>query len=173
MSFSFEIDSDWTEDCYVYFELKAVWWVLHLSDVGSTPVRPKVPALREWPAAPETWALNLGETEVHRSKKYFWGQAPSYLRVCPGQTTPPCAHPPLANNRELKQRRLRRQREPQKSNRFRLAKQQLCERSRFLHEYDVKLPNFPFYGGREHMTTIFFFLLVNFLSDVFTSVTVA
>ena len=25
--------------------------------------------------------------------------------------------------------------------------------------YDVKLPDFTFYGGREHMTTIFFFFL--------------
>lgn len=54
--------------------------------LGSTPVRPKMPTLREWPASPATWAstLNLGETEAHRSKKYFWGQAPSYLRVWSG-----------------------------------------------------------------------------------------
>ena len=28
-----------------------------------------------------------------------------------------------------------------------------------LHDYGVKLPNFTFYGGREHMTTNFFFFL--------------
>ena len=26
-----------------------------------------------------------------------------------------------------------------------------------LHDYDVKMPDFTFYGGREHKTTIFFF----------------
>ena len=28
-----------------------------------------------------------------------------------------------------------------------------------LHDYDVELLNFTFYGGREHKTTIFFFFL--------------
>ena len=28
-----------------------------------------------------------------------------------------------------------------------------------LHDDDVELPNFTFYGGREHKTTIFFFFL--------------
>ena len=28
-----------------------------------------------------------------------------------------------------------------------------------LPNYDVKRPNFTFYGGKEHMTTIFFFFL--------------
>ena len=67
-------------------------------------------------------------------------------------------------NEELKHRRRRRQRERQRSNRFRLAEQQLCTRSGFLyislpslHDYDVKIPNFTFCGGREHKTTTFFF----------------
>ena len=38
------------------------------------------------------------------------------------------------NNRELKQRRGRRQRERQKSNRFRLAKQQLCKITKVIDE---------------------------------------
>ena len=68
--------------------------------------------------------------------------------------------------RELKQRR--RQRERQKSIRFRLAKQQLCTcitlfcTFPYRHcttSYDVRLPNFTFYGGQEHMTTNFFFFL--------------
>ena len=52
-----------------------------------------------------------------------------------------------------------------KSNRFRLAKQQLLQvHHAFLHiclpsllDYDVKLPNFAFYGGPKHKRTIFFF----------------
>ena len=28
-----------------------------------------------------------------------------------------------------------------------------------LQDYDVKMPNFTFYGGREHKTTVFFFFL--------------
>ena len=71
--------------------------------------------------------------------------------------------------RELKHRRRRRQRGQQKRNRLRLAKQQLCTCStRFLfislpslHDYDVRLPHFTFYGGREHVTTISFFSFVN------------
>ena len=31
-----------------------------------------------------------------------------------------------------------------------------------LHDYDVKLPNFTFFEGREHKTTTFFFLFLNF-----------
>ena len=27
----------------------------------------------------------------------------------------------------------------------------------FLHDYDVKMPNFPFYGGRKQATTKFYF----------------
>ena len=41
-----------------------------------------------------------------------------------------------------------------KSNRFRLAKQQLCT---LLHDYNVKVPNFTFCRGRGHKTTTFFF----------------
>ena len=66
------------------------------------------------------------------------------------------------------QRRRRRQRERQKSNRFILAKQQLCTCTRFLifvhflasrplHDYNVKVPNSTFCRGQEHKTTIFFF----------------
>ena len=72
----------------------------------------------------------------------------------------PCA----GNKRELKQRR-RWQRERPESNRFRLTKQQLLQvHHAFLHiclpsllDYDVKLPNFAFYGGPKHKRTIFFF----------------
>ena len=70
--------------------------------------------------------------------------------------------------REVKQHR--RQREQQKSSRFRSAKQQLCTCitlfctflcRHYTTSYDVKLqlPNFTFYGGREHITTNFFFFL--------------
>ena len=31
-----------------------------------------------------------------------------------------------------------------------------------LHDYDVKVPNFTFCGGREHKTTNFFFLFLDF-----------
>ena len=41
-----------------------------------------------------------------------------------------------------------------KSNRFRLAKQQLCT---LLHDYNVKVSNFTFCRGRGHKTTTFFF----------------
>ena len=72
---------------------------------------------------------------------------------------------PCAVNRELKQRRQRRQRERPESNRFRLTKQQLLQvHHAFLHiclpsllDYDVKLPNFACYGGPKHKRTIFFF----------------
>ena len=66
----------------------------------------------------------------------------------------------------FKQRRLRRQRKRQKSNTFRLAKQELCTcitlfwyiSLRSLHDYDLKVPNFTFCGGCEHKPTIFFFV---------------
>ena len=80
------------------------------------------------------------------------------------------------DNRELKQRRRRRQRERQKSNRFRLAKKQLCTcitlfcsflcrhcmaTSRaYLNTQKYGLfcsLNFTFCGGREHNTTALFF----------------
>ena len=57
-------------------------------------------------------------------------------------------------NRELKQRRRRRQRELQKYNSFVLAKHQLARTSHVfyisvqpLNDYDLKLPNFTFCGG--------------------------
>ena len=52
--------------------------------------------------------------------------------------------------REFKQRRRRRQRqrERQKSNRFFLHIS-----LPLLHDYDVKMPNFTFYGGRKQATT--------------------
>ena len=79
------------------------------------------------------------------------------------------------NHRELKQRRRRRQREGQKTNRIRLTKQQLCEcitlfctllcrHFKPLHDYDVKLPNLTFDCGREHKSNDFLFLFVNFYS---------
>ena len=65
--------------------------------------------------------------------------------------------------RELKQRRRGRQRERQKSNRFRRTKQQLCTCNTLyitlpsLYDYDVKMPNFTFCGKREDKTTTLFF----------------
>ena len=55
--------------------------------------------------------------------------------------------------------------EGKKSNRFRLAKKQLCTcNTLFLHIYlsslhhcNVKVPNFTFCRGREHTKTILFF----------------
>ena len=55
------------------------------------------------------------------------------------------------------QRRRRRQRERQKSNKLRLAFLYISLPS--LLDYDVKLPNFTFYEGCEHKTTIFFLFL--------------
>jgi len=55
----------------------------------------------------------------------------------------------------LKQRRRRWQRERQKSNRFRLAKQQACT-STTLFDYEVKIPSFTFCGGSERKATISF-----------------
>ena len=71
----------------------------------------------------------------------------------------------FAKRELIKQRRQRRQRERQKSNRLRLAKQQLCTCITLffyislpsLHNYDVKMPNVTFCGGREHKKTISFF----------------
>ena len=57
--------------------------------------------------------------------------------------------------RELKQRRRRVGLDWQNNN--------FARASRFffslpsLHDYDVKMPNFTFFGGREHKTTTFFF----------------
>ena len=60
----------------------------------------------------------------------------------------------------------RRQRERQKSNRFRLAKQQLARATRFFVYFFAvtarlrrELPNFTFYRQREHTTTNFSFSL--------------
>ena len=61
-------------------------------------------------------------------------------------------------NGKHKQRRRRRQREGKTSNRFRLAKQQLCMWSRFFVDFFAvvarlqrETPTYTFYGGREHM----------------------
>ena len=69
------------------------------------------------------------------------------------------------HNRELKQRQRQRQRECQKSNRFivfKLAKQQhhafLFISLPYMHDYNVKVPIFPFCRGRVHTTTTLFFL---------------
>ena len=70
--------------------------------------------------------------------------------------------------REVKQPRGRRQQERQKSNRFRLTKQQLCtcitlfctllsRRCTTTMNYDVIMPNYPFCRGRKHQKTTFFF----------------
>ena len=87
------------------------------------------------------------------------------------QLTPLDRGPPLHVNRvlvtrELKQQRRRRQRDRQKSNMFRLAKQQLCTCNTLVCTFhcrrsttttDVKVPYFTFCRGREHRTTSFFF----------------
>ena len=52
-------------------------------------------------------------------------------------------------NRDLKIRRRRRQRERHKSNRF------LYISLPSLHDYDVKMPNFPMYRGSTQATTKF------------------
>ena len=64
--------------------------------------------------------------------------------------------------------RRRGQRERQKSNWFRLEKQQLHVHHAFLHislpslhDYDVELPSFTFCEGRGEKTTIFSFLFLN------------
>ena len=65
----------------------------------------------------------------------------------------------------FKQRRPRRQRKRQKSNTFRLAKQELCTCITLfwyislpsLHDYDLKVPNFTFCGGCEHTRQRFSF----------------
>ena len=75
----------------------------------------------------------------------------------------PTIYSSLKSTLGIKQRWGRWQQEQQKSNRFRLAKQQLFVRaSRFLyislpslHDYDVKLPNFTSYGRGENKTTTF------------------
>ena len=76
------------------------------------------------------------------------------------------------------QRRRRRQREGQKSNRIRSAKRQLCTCITLflyislpsLHDYDVKMLNFTFCGECERKTTTFFFFL-NFDTAVFKNST--
>ena len=71
----------------------------------------------------------------------------------------------LLLNRELKQRRRRQQRIRQKSIRFRSEERTTLHvlSHAFVHfsaetsEYNVKLPNFTFHGGREQKTFLFFF----------------
>ena len=76
------------------------------------------------------------------------------------------------NKRELKQRRRRRQRERQKAVTLDWQNESFARASRFLYislpsllDYDVKLPNFTFYGGRGHKQRFFFLLwtLVQFI----------
>ena len=67
----------------------------------------------------------------------------------------------LYENRELKQRRPRRQRERHKGNRLSFAKNNsayafLLISLPSMHDYDVKMPNFTFCGGHEQKTTFFF-----------------
>ena len=38
----------------------------------------------------------------------------------------------------------------------------MCISLASLHDYDVKIPNFTFCGGREHKTTTFVFLFLKF-----------
>ena len=77
----------------------------------------------------------------------------------------------LANNlvsisTELKQRQWRRQQQRQKSSRFKTGKTITLNVDHVfflyislpsLHDYDLKVPNFTFYGEREHKIITFFF----------------
>ena len=76
----------------------------------------------------------------------------------------PTARQLLSISRELKQLRRLQQRERQKSNWFRLAKHNFAGASRFTVHFFAftarlrrKMPNFTFFGGREHKTTTYFF----------------
>ena len=64
--------------------------------------------------------------------------------------------------KELKRRR--RQRERQKNNVWigKTPTLHVYISLPSLHDYDVKLPNFTFCGGREHKTRTLFFLFLNF-----------
>ena len=94
----------------------------------------------------------------------------------------------ISLSRELKQRRRRRQQERQKSNRFRLAKQQLCTCITLflyislpsLHEYNVKVQCLRIQLQR-HLPTFervrigamqFEVARIHFLSDIFVAVAV-
>ena len=64
--------------------------------------------------------------------------------------------------------RRRRQRERRKSNRLNRQNNNSARAARFfahffvaLHDYNVKMPNFTFCGGRKRATTKFFFLSLN------------
>ena len=83
----------------------------------------------------------------------------NYSRQAAVKTCNITSRPPPGKTEELKQRRHRRQWERQKSNRFGMAKQQLCTcitppflyiSLPSLHDYVVKRPNFTFFGGREY-----------------------
>ena len=85
---------------------------------------------------------------------------------------------PLTNIWQLKQRRRQRHWEREKSNRFRLTKQQLCTCITLfctfflpsLHDYDVKMRIFTFCGRREHKKRLSFsFLELRFILSEFSS----
>ena len=65
--------------------------------------------------------------------------------------------------RDFKIQRRGRQRERQKNNWFNKQNNNFARASRlyicflFLHDYDVKMPNVAFYGGRKQATTKFYF----------------
>ena len=76
----------------------------------------------------------------------------------------PTARQLLSISRELKQLRRLQQRERQKSNWFRLAKHNFARAPRFTVHFFAftarlrrKMPNFTFFGGREHKTATYFF----------------
>ena len=93
-------------------------------------------------------------------------RAPACLRIWIGLYchTSPCGRLLIDTRELITQRRRRRRREQQKSNRFRLAKQQLCTRialflyisSPSLHDDNMKLPNFTFCRGRERRQRLSF-----------------
>ena len=65
--------------------------------------------------------------------------------------------------RELKQRRRRRRRQRQRQRERQKKNNNFIKHHAFLyislpslHDYDVKLPHFKFFGGREHKTSTFF-----------------
>ena len=122
--------------------------------------------------------LLLDQTKAQRVKKIFFKTAlPPYLKVLIRHWVNQAnwrvgffvvilsGFCRLLLNRELKQQRRRQQRIRQKSIRFRSEERTTLHvlSHAFVHfsaetsEYNVKLPNFTFHGGRERKTFLFFF----------------
>ena len=121
--------------------------------VGKKYIR-RVDAVKDSAHAFLPHVIRVHKKRTIKGAGYTWTKGSAQLWV--QLWTWPC------NNRELKQRRLWRQRGQQKSNRFSLANSSSARASRLflyislpsLHDYEVKIPNFMFYGGREHKTRL-------------------